>query len=266
MMTEGELSFVYNERYEWLQQQVKNPENDVTDDYESTDPNVDAYALSKAKFQIYRDPANTHTAALANGLKPKSELGRTGYVLVRAYGAKSHVAIIKEIETPSYAVLDTQTYDAFIIDGVNDIENAFPDVEPDAVLAIASVANVIPELGKLVWGYAREPICTVTLTVGGENIFSAPIYSFPFSDFPSDPIPGLSLIYQQLRLEFNPPLKKFTVNRRSIMVKNGPCNEFGTPLWLPGYDAVAKSGCLMRGDVWRGSPMAYATRENGWTA
>jgi hypothetical protein len=231
-MMPDDKSYFYHARYAWLCQQAKDPANDVTADYESTDP----------------------VRNMKNRLKPGCKLNHVSFALIRACESINGIAIIKETINPELNnTLNTQQYDAFILDDINDTTGAFPDVEPAAVDIIASTSRVIADISKIIWRYAREAICTITIRVNGFSIWTAPIYAFPWCGFPDDPLPGMSLFYGQFKLEFDPPLDVFTVDRRSIMIKNGPCYEFTDQLYVPGYDVIATDGSWSRADVWRTS-------------
>lgn len=182
---------------------------------------------------------------------------------MRAYSSDSEIAIIKDITDYYNTLINIQRYDAIIFDGINDIENIFLNPEIMTIIEITKTAKLITDVGKIIWKYACEPICKISLNIGLYTVWNAPIYGFPFLDFPNDPIPNLSLNYFQIKFVFNPPLPNFTINQRLIRMKYG---QLSNDIYFPGYDAVFQNGVWCRGDNWRHSSFKYATRANGYTS
>lgn len=69
-MTPEQKSFFFNEKYFLLCEKAKMLENDITSDFESTDPNIDAEALSFARNEILTK--STNSMALQYCLQPKN--------------------------------------------------------------------------------------------------------------------------------------------------------------------------------------------------
>jgi hypothetical protein len=135
---------------------------------------------------------------------------------------------------------------------VNDVNDVFPNRDPFAIADIKSATRVLPDLASVIWLYAREPICMITISVGGVDMISLPAYSFPFSGFPKIPIPVVTLTFHQFRFKFDPPMEHFSISRRNIVLRGGPMEEFATEMmYIPGYDAIAVSGMWIRAAPWR---------------
>jgi hypothetical protein len=257
-MNAAELAVLRNEDYEWLCAQANDPNNDVTADYESSDPNIDAEAFAYGVQEIQK----SYLVHTFNVIKPKHQLARKEYALVRAYASKSRVAIIRDVQIPENGnVIEPQSFDAFVIESMNDTDGIFASRDPSAMLAISDTTGILADISAIIWHYAREPICTVAFNVGGNDIFTSPVYEFPFAGFPKDPIPIESHYYHTIRIATQPLMKNFSITRKNILFADGyypsgnrvvlKKNGFDKFMYLKGFDAVAKSGMWCRGDDWR---------------
>jgi hypothetical protein len=254
---------LHDKYYEWIWSMADDPDNDVTADFKSTDPNVDANILAVYANEIKRSYYCGSYAAYIRCGKQKSGLTPDTYACIRSYGSKSGIAVIRDTCNPKYGdCLDTQSYEALIIDAVNDVNGVFPRNEPIAMANIEVATSIMGDLASIIWLYAREPICTITVNVGGVDILTMPVYSFPFLGLPKAPVPMMTLAFHQFKIKFDPPMTNFSISQRGIMVKNGPNLELVQHLiYIPGYDAVAVEGMWGRADKWRqaGNPCDRAT-------
>jgi hypothetical protein len=250
-MNAAELVVLRNEDYEWLCAQVNDPNNDVTADYESSDPNIDAEAFANGVREIQ----NSYLVHTFNVIKPKHQLARKEYALVRAYASKSRIAIIRDVQIPENGnAIEPQSSDAFVIESMNDTDGIFASRDPSAILAISDITGILADISAIIWHYAREPICMVTIYAGGLEILTLPVYEFPFTGFPKDPIPRKSCVYHSIRIKTQPKLKNISIKRRNIMFKNETVmNDFTKPSYIAGYDVVTIAGMWVLGRNWRGT-------------
>lgn len=207
-----------NEQYAWLCAQSRDVNNDVTESFNSDDPERELFVN-------------------------KSQLTPSLYATAKTFSHKSGVAVIRETIEPKYPpCIDHMWNGAFIIESVNDPDMTFPSKDSEAIASISAGIYCLPRgIAPIIWTYAKAPICKMTMNVGGRSIIMRDVYSFPFSDFPDDPIPSVSLSFHQMRLLFDPPLPRFTVTIRRIMIKNDE-DGFMKPFRLPGYNAISAQG------------------------
>jgi len=253
---------LHDKYYDWICSMADDPENDVTADFESADPNVDADILATCANNIRTTNAPSWRMLDKSLIKPKSELDRAGYARIRSYGSKSGIVVIKDTYRSEYGgCLDTQIYDAFVIDAVDDVLGVFLHRDSSAIADIKSATSIMCDLASVIWLYAREPICSITVIVGDIDILTMPVYSFPFFGLPKTMVPMLTLTFQSFRLEFNPQISNISINQRGIMVKNGLYDDLGMKMtYIPGYDAIAASGMWARADEWRQCAYAQTPR------
>jgi hypothetical protein len=89
-----------DEYYKWLCSAMNNPENDVTADFESVDPSADADILAICTHEINSGRNIDACIARIYNKKPRSEMDRHEYALIRSYGNKSSIAVIKDTYLP----------------------------------------------------------------------------------------------------------------------------------------------------------------------
>jgi hypothetical protein len=251
-MNAEQLALLKNENYEWLCAQASDQKNDVSADYESSDPNVDAEALVIGAREVKLCRSFHSSLYKQIETKQKHKLKRSEYVVIRAYAAKSGFAMIKGSEVPRCDVINTRTYDAFILDSMDDNDETFASREPTAISEISSAIETVSGISAIIWHYAREPICMVTIHAGGSEILTLPVYEFPFTGFPKDPIPRKSCVYHSIRIKTQPELRNILIKRRNIMFKNeGRMDDFTKLSYIKGYDVVTVAGMWMPGRDWR---------------
>lgn len=212
-----------NASYVRLRESMDDPANNITKEYE----------------------ASSFVSTLSPNLMNRSTYAVRNFVMLN-----KQVVVIDDIIDNSNAKYDFAfIYDAFIIDTIDvddkSIVHRVMEARSKLVNIIMSISNIIRDLAKIVGEYVKDPICEVIVTTNGNRIARLPIYSFPFTGMPKDPIVRSSLTYSSLSFRLYPDIGKHCIHLRGATLSGEWSRALIEDFYMPEYNVVSWSGMLV---------------------
>ena len=98
----------------------------------------------------------------------------------------------------SFLITDYSDYVRFIslrrLNNIKSLEELQNEEYEKNIQIIRFVKNIPQDICNIIYRYVAEPICNVSITANGVELFTHNIYKFPFTDFPTTHIPTRHLI------------------------------------------------------------------------
>lgn len=221
LFSKKQSEYLRNDFYDSICADMNNPDNDVTEEYE---------------YECSAD------------LLPMKDMDKMFYLF---YCMQTHprgdtrLFVIKNIVECQESFIPL-AYCVNIIDMIDvdkDVTHNAKQAMDTLVGTIAHESNIITNLAKIIGEYAREPICIVSLKSDSYELFRSPVYSFPFTGIPKDPIMRGSILFSRVTLEFSGNIvKKYYMHMRGCMLKIS--NHTISSYYLPGYDAISMNNVI----------------------